>query len=1193
MITISYAFCVNNRCLILLIRLIGLLGANNIWSESLSISTIYSTAINSANSPHHRYTPVQHYQGKTFFVCPANDDLRPLVTQVNDATVETITVALDNSLGSIYTAFPDGHQRFSMGIDPDGYLHVAGDMHGYPTNCQYIERYTGQTILYWKSNKPLDVTGGFTFSGGRDTEGRPYASSLPENCYGENSRFFNDKNNNLYYSCRVIAFSGGNLTGPTPNCAFGVYRYDHIKGIWKSLGGTCESAVPTATQFNTVLYWENTMAFEAYYDFVNFDNQNRLHFGLAGHAGKVGSLIYAVSEDQGKTWKKANGQLIPNLPIRSADGQSGQGDIVARPYVGDVSACADKNGTPLVNEYFWNGNAWVKGKSWGGLLGPDNMLTHEGGNYLNRGATVDQPMTSFKTGFDKVYSASILGLQTTGAIYGIGTPNVEDHQMNTVCIYKGVFGPAHNVANKGKAIASSGSAGHAFDSNRYTQWITTASAPGWVSYAFASGSSQQVCRYDLTSSSDFPQCDPKSWTLEGSNDGSHWVTLDARSNEIFGARNQIRCYPIKNKIAYSQYRLMILAVRGNPNNVIRIAEMTLMTVDSHLAPSAPNIFSNQSGESKVWLSWTQPDHAVTYNVKRAMNGIFTIIAEGVTDPGDFLDTTVSNGTAYTYVVSAVNSAGESANSNPVTVTPQLMAPRAPCLQAAEGHNQNVVVKWLPLWPAATSYTLYRSTKSGGPYKVVVSNLPGLSYTDINLANDTTYYYVVKASNAVSGNSVDSNEVNGRPFRYTKIMHRTPNCIDWMSLGTASSSYGSGEGAFDKPGKRKWIVPSPGWVQFRFNDETARAVTRYQLISVQEKGALDRDPKSWEFLASNDGVNWVILDTQTNQTIANGAPTNAYSIVNTTTYQYYRLNVTKNHGSYHTQLDELVFWEDGEVITRAPPSVAFPRGEVIEKSVLIIPVNSTLFASDTLQFVTTYRDENCEILAPQPKVTWSVSEGGTISNNGLFPSGQRYGLYTVSGFSSKGIVTTTVNVIPPKGLGTGITREYFTNVEGGKVSDLTKSDNYILDKPDSFTVIPDFFEGPSDLLDLYGARYRGYYIAPVTGDYTFWVAADNSAEIWLSTDSNPANKFKIAYNDQWIGKRYWSAGSQKSAPIQLVAGKRYYIEGLHKQASPTNNFAVGTTLPGGVEERPIPGHRIESYVIIPVAKDNLPPPLQKK
>ena len=63
--------------------------------------------------------------------------------------------------------------------------------------------------------------------------------------------------------------------------------------------------------------------------------------------------------------------------------------------------------------------------------------------------------------------------------------------------------------------------------------------------------------------------------------------------------------------------------------------------------------------------------ATSYNVKRSTTdgGPYTTIASGVTTTS-YTNTGLTNGTTYYYVVSAVNSVGESGNSNQASATPQ-------------------------------------------------------------------------------------------------------------------------------------------------------------------------------------------------------------------------------------------------------------------------------------------------------------------------------------------------------------------------------------------------------------------------------------------------------------------------------------------------------------------------------------------
>lgn len=119
-----------------------------------------------------------------------------------------------------------------------------------------------------------------------------------------------------------------------------------------------------------------------------------------------------------------------------------------------------------------------------------------------------------------------------------------------------------------------------------------------------------------------------------------------------------------------------------------------------------------------------------------------------------------------------------------------------------------------------------------------------------------------------------------------------------------------------------------------------------------------------------------------------------------------------------------------------------------------------------------------------------------------------------------------------------------------------------------------FEAPYNVGDNYGARIRGYICAPTTGNYIFWIASDDKSELWLSTNDDPANKVKIAYVNGWTNRKEWTKYStQQSAPVALVAGQRYYIEALHKEAIQGDHVEVGWKLPGGTLERPIPGSRL--------------------
>jgi len=90
-------------------------------------------------------------------------------------------------------------------------------------------------------------------------------------------------------------------------------------------------------------------------------------------------------------------------------------------------------------------------------------------------------------------------------------------------------------------------------------------------------------------------------------------------------------------------------------------------------PSAPTGLQATAGDGQVALCWTVSTGATNYNVKRSTNsGGETTIANPATT--NYIDMKLANGLTYFYVVSAVNSAGESPNSVEASTTPVAASP---------------------------------------------------------------------------------------------------------------------------------------------------------------------------------------------------------------------------------------------------------------------------------------------------------------------------------------------------------------------------------------------------------------------------------------------------------------------------------------------------------------------------------------
>ena len=70
------------------------------------------------------------------------------------------------------------------------------------------------------------------------------------------------------------------------------------------------------------------------------------------------------------------------------------------------------------------------------------------------------------------------------------------------------------------------------------------------------------------------------------------------------------------------------------------------------------------------------------------------------------------------------------------------------------------VKW-EFSPLAVTYTLLRSEQPGGPYEMIASGITQTEYLDTQVTAGRTYYYIVKAVNAL-GESPESVEVRAQP-----------------------------------------------------------------------------------------------------------------------------------------------------------------------------------------------------------------------------------------------------------------------------------------------------------------------------------------------------------------------------------------------------------------------------------------------
>ena len=174
---------------------------------------------------------------------------------------------------------------------------------------------------------------------------------------------------------------------------------------------------------------------------------------------------------------------------------------------------------------------------------------------------------------------------------------------------------------------------------------------------------------------------------------------------------------------------------------VSTATGTVLTV-----AAVPTNLSAVAGVGQVSLTWSASTGASSYIVKRT-NGT-TVVNLNATGTS-FTDTTVVNGTTYSYAVIARNATGDSVASTSVSVKPQA-TPAAPVVSGVRGDTKAVLS-----WPAVSGAVSYKVYKGG----VALATVTTLSYTATGLTNNTMYVFNVSAVNSNGTEGDQSTAVN--------------------------------------------------------------------------------------------------------------------------------------------------------------------------------------------------------------------------------------------------------------------------------------------------------------------------------------------------------------------------------------------------------------------------------------------------
>jgi hypothetical protein len=331
---------------------IGVLEGVETWTAVKEMET--EAASQSVVSAAH-YSPVWTHDGSIYHVY-VNHLQEAIVAKLDPHGVRTTHVLKTGVIA-------DAHHSFSIGVDPQGYLHVTGDMH----NGRYVDGVQEDAWNYWVSTQPGDISSweyypGSAWDNWPDAVGTDETGPALSGNMASYAVFRPDNGGRLFMSFRGRARKDFGLNGGKGWTGLRLQRLDGSGARrWTALG---DFALPVhdADFFPAkVIGWDvaggriqkdesGTVISDWYQTYRGqywFDASNRLHlawsyFGENSQTADVsvptdiGSgathILYACSPDGGVTWQRADGSAI-ELPLSPANA-----DIVVERAPGDLTS---------------------------------------------------------------------------------------------------------------------------------------------------------------------------------------------------------------------------------------------------------------------------------------------------------------------------------------------------------------------------------------------------------------------------------------------------------------------------------------------------------------------------------------------------------------------------------------------------------------------------------------------------------------------------------------------------------------------------------------------------------------------------------------------------------------------------------------------------------------------------------------
>jgi len=454
----------------------------------------------------------------------------------------------------------------------------------------------------------------------------------------------------------------------------------------------------------------------------------------------------------------------------------------------------------------------------------------------------------------------------------------EDGASNTSLLSAVPVLTSNTSSTLGTAICSNAYSGHAaFNSfnmgNIANSWITNSFA-GTDYLGFNFIAPIVINKYTMIGNGYDKVSSPKSWILQASNDGTTWVNLDTRLNQPVWVNSESRTYTFLNSVPYKIYRVYITANQGGV--YAQIGYLSLIqqgTVISATLPVLPQFitaaklltkfaetntitqdtyetdFTGVSGLTAVYEQYNLITAGATVtSIPTVSANVGDIIILGNSADGvKTLELTTSN---YTNGVIDISSLG-------FATVPTYGYRKDAKLQVGIGSNSFVADNRVD---TILSSPLFIG--DGAQNTSTINAIPLLTTDTPALTNSALYNATYPAWHIADGVLVDT----------------ASTCLIQVAAG------------------------APAWLKYDFSRPIV--INKYGINSRVNWSA----PTAWTLQASDDNINFVILDTRVNIVYTATAETKWFTFNNAKGYRYYKLVITAPIASY-VDITELILVEN--------------------------------------------------------------------------------------------------------------------------------------------------------------------------------------------------------------------------------------------------------------------------------------------